>query len=1622
MPQSVYNEVRTLHPGGERRLPQKIKFGTAATNRDDDSAPAATFEILLYFLLNGSLEIFQQYFQIITGGSIASFPTLLGTPFLAGQTPPVASIFMDSGDIEVQDWDADLDFAEYQADQVLRGGSSSEEEHGSTRAVSWGDGGSGSQQSRESRISAGDGGGGSSAESDVNMEDSVEDPTELRRRKLLKQFLQNEHRALGHSKTLELLYEGEALSLLRAIRRECRMCQQWDDTKEILYRGSLMQFANERNETWIIDGMPSRIGLLVKIIDVCTRKRHIELVDFSPWKGGKTGAAVRCFVNARRTLNGAPENLVYDLGSELLSAKFQSVVKAANTHGRPIGLKAAYKISKLERTNGTDRRAINKLLTPPVDKWMEMFVWALASHQDDQECYEGGFEETLHRVAQIRPNSDAYPSEFELKEQLVQEFTWQTNQKPILGTALSAENLHSGSFNRGVRDWELTFGELLNDQDVKDRDIDVHMQRQAIVEHDCRRTISERDLEMVARRRELVGRVYYRGVGPESYQIGMNVYPRRPETSKFHRWADGVVEAIDAVARVVHVRRGGTVTQMAFRDAAVEKRLEGQEYEAEFYPDADLLDLEMRSIPKKIHKPPRTWDEWRAASEKSKSSELEADMGSAGGIDHHMGDLDSDELPPGLAQPASLFATYTSPDHDEHANETEIQLEPGETLFTDGVLHERVREEMDKYRTSVNLSVKEGKIYLSSALETPSPAPNRAFDFSVLPKVTAMMEKDKQREFVSRLHKGSNDVCFVFSQLLNGQCVRSRMSPKHPGESREVHHVAVEVGVFRGKLRGATAKGRVCFLRWGHEMTPVFESEEEARREVDGTFVARIFFETCDDALEAVKLYTHGLKSSLIVVKLEDAVKLGFAMFVYPACVLEVQAIDKNGVLGKRYKLSELKGKNVVSSRWLVAVKIERVTGVFTKAKARWITQGYKDLRYKRANGDRPDKRCYTVSDATITAMLYYAQAERKLLDLADISEAFLKGKEMTALHEKREDQEVYMTVPTDVIAMSVPGVEPLDEAVELNKELYGQPGAPRGWEEEWWDGCREAGLQQSHLDPSMWLYFCNSQERRAISLGYVKQYFCYKLTQLLQVPSTHFRRRIEILDMHSEPDPVDYIPPRGQRSVLNPQTLVLHNQVMPHFQRRDPPAGMLGTHVDDTLSCGGALFYLRLFCLYDRFGLGSFTRLRYGTRDNFVGRELAAVPYEYDQKRVGDYLELEKDRVEASGIVLEEGAVEIPTADALKVVEERVGFGPDVATQQYPAAQSVPLDPFMFLDNEQPHEVVYYISQQSYAERIKTISHEEVNEYFRRRVGASKWQKINGSIRSPLRAKLGELIWLEKTNAVIVERLGDLASDAHYAEMATRAEDIDLFIDELSGLVLLAQLQETNVLRVYRLGGIGENFLGGAADAATKKIGGTTFLAAADVKRIGTLSRFGGGKPGRVFHSSTGIEVLAQKQLISENIFLAQVLMDMHLIRINRPLLSLTDAKNATTEPKERNLRPDFHSIAMLVRDKLLAVVHADGDNMWADGLTKEARVAHLFLLHLAFNFGLIDLEMMKLIQTHIRRVLGLEEEQKMDSALDKAVEELAEAEGESGTTFVTESAVAPALHLLLVIRASRI
>ncbi|CAD7964186.1 unnamed protein product, partial [Amoebophrya sp. A25] len=149
------------------------------------------------------------------------------------------------------------------------------------------------------------------------------------------------------------------------------------------------------------------------------------------------------------------------------------------------------------------RKLENKLLCEPYSPWVEVYLWSLSQAAALQEASDFDHGETLQQVMQTACNSSEYPDETEFKQQLLDEICWQLNSIPLFDTSLSAFNLVSGTFSRGVQQWGNLVEAYESDPEPSGSEVDDWMRRKQIIQTAVRRVILNRDVENLQRRREL---------------------------------------------------------------------------------------------------------------------------------------------------------------------------------------------------------------------------------------------------------------------------------------------------------------------------------------------------------------------------------------------------------------------------------------------------------------------------------------------------------------------------------------------------------------------------------------------------------------------------------------------------------------------------------------------------------------------------------------------------------------------------------------------------------------------------------------------------------------------------------------------------------------------------------------------------------------------------------------------------------------------------------------------------------------------------------------------------------------------------------------------------------------
>eukprot|EP00392_Amoebophrya_sp_AT5.2_P017650 g18049.t1 len=1374
-------------------------------------------------------------------------------------------------------------------------------------------------------------------------------------------YLLREHRRLGHSPAIVNLFTGPAKAALIEIRRQCRLCQLFDNAKEVRQRAALQQYAPYPNLIWIADLVSTPIGDCIKIIDACGRIRAAELIDAGAGAGGKVGAAIRCFWRMKVACQGVAKTLLYDQGSEFTGRKFRRAVVSQNCRPHGVAFKAAHRISKLERENGQQRQMINKIICKPYCPWLEVFLWSLAQEQVLSESLDGeDVSNVMREVLRVENNKNNWPSEFELKQEILQEAIYQLNSVPVLNTCLSAFNLMSGSLHRGIRDWEALHASFEDDPDINSMaEIDQFTWRKFYIQDGMRRSITKKDMENYCKRRELVGRSYKRGVKVEDFEVGQEVGVRR-KNGKFAQYYEGTVKALDTAGNQVIAQKGNSTVPYPPKDVSGEKPAIGEGYEMELYPDEEYMDVILSRFNRQV--PP------------------EPSQSSSSSSNDDMGRKDTPAQEPDMkrfrSKTGNLYKTAAAdPLLSQTADRRPVRMPPDTPLFVDGRASSFLLKALDDCVTEMSLQVEKGKIFLTPSRFVEPKTKWRQFDFSALLPLQQLLnderEKGKQVNFTYKLMEDENRPCSMLSQLLNGREVQTVLNSKDNRTEIVYNCTAVEVGWERvpvGKLRGDH-----CFVAFGEDASPEFLEPATAAEHRPGCWVARVYFEHMESAHQGMKDFAADCKSSSIIMTDRDAEALGFMSYLYAACVGEVQAIDRHGVFGSRHSLDELaKGrKNLVSSRLLLTIKIDRTSGEIVKLKCRWISRGYEDRRFHRDRrvGEQPSCRSHTLHDQTLVLVVQFLQAMGVPPSIADIMEAFLQGILLEEAYADPTLQEVYIKVPKVLQRLHVPGVAIFGECVRLRKCLHGQSDAPLLWEKSLFAVLRRVGLTQSLVDPALFIYFPTDVEQRTVATGMQREYYMTKLGEIEKLDVTDVAGKVAILDSGASRKIDEQTPLADDPQLMAPRSITIANEVMPATQGSVKPCGAIGIHVDDTLGGGDLIFYLRLSVVYRRFPLGSWGQLHAGFRDTYVGREVVARPLCFDQRDLALELRDRAEELELADFQPPAGAETMPTEEELVEVEKIVGVGREVVAEEYPPIKTTSFDPWSVPDkNVLVVATVYLLSQETYIRKVKGITKTEVEEFQRKRKTTTN-AFLFKQISNPFRGRVGELAWVMKCNAVILEALSTLAQTVHIVEKAEDWETVEEFVDDLNNLIGLAQNYGHSTIRVYRLGGLHEHFVIGSGDAGMKRVGGGTDLVALATIHNTPRTTFS-KKPKRKASSSTGMEVLAMRMVTHEMVYTLQIAPDLHLCLHRRQLLALTDAKNLLGEPGEKNLKPDWSSINQLVDQGHLKAGHIPGKLNPFDVLTKTLRETKPIFLHFAKNKGLFDRRVLEVIHSFIDKV----------------------------------------------------
>ncbi|CAD7935752.1 unnamed protein product [Amoebophrya sp. A120] len=227
----------------------------------------------------------------------------------------------------------------------------------------------------------------------------------------------------------------------------------------------------------------------------------------------------------------------------------------------------------------------------------------------------------------------------------------------------------------------------------------------------------------------------------------------------------------------------------------------------------------------------------------------------------------------------------------------------------------------------------------------------------------------------------------------------------------------------------------------------------------------------------------------------------------------------------------------------------------------RWCAKGYMDSRLEGGL----EKRCHTLCDSSLLIILHWLAKNNKLANIADISQAFLRGELLT--------DPVWLQIPEAIQGMGFDS-----KFIKLRRCIYGLADAPLQWQKSLFKSLRVAGWRQDNQDPCLWYFPKQKPAQEQKPANGAEAPPAAETESNLVASSDEERRNQNPLMSSSIDDP-----------------LLQEAQI----------EGILGVHVDDTLYGGSRAAHESLEKVFEEFPPGSRTCLQPGDFDNFCGRTI---------------------------------------------------------------------------------------------------------------------------------------------------------------------------------------------------------------------------------------------------------------------------------------------------------------------------------------------------------------------------------------------------------------------------------
>lgn len=287
---------------------------------------------------------------------------------------------------------------------------------------------------------------------------------------------------------------------------------------------------------------------------------------------------------------------------------------------------------------------------------------------------------------------------------------------------------------------------------------------------------------------------------------------------------------------------------------------------------------------------------------------------------------------------------------------------------------------------------------------------------------------------------------------------------------------------------------------------------------------------------------------------------------------------------------------------------------------------------------------------------------------------------------------------------------------------------------------------------------------------------------------------------------------------------------------------------------------------------------------------------------------------------------------------------------------------------NEATEELVYCLSQQGYAEKIEPLTVEACRTYLRKKQFTTN-SFLLSQLSNPLKAKIGEIQWLSKTNDVMLAMASELGASVTAVE---KGENLTEIVAMANQLVVLCQ--NTPCYRfIHRIGDPGEHLMFSTCDAGQFRVAFQNLVISLRVRNfnaVGTFSK----RPVRKFSSSTGIETLACRMATSESVAKMAFLVESTLAFANAPSGLASDSKNLVINtqdmveyrsPADKNLVADYQYLSAMSAHNIQRLYKLGGLVNPVDAVSKEVGRVDVSILILS-NFGVPSRELRDIFREH--------------------------------------------------------